>query len=62
MIHDRSQNPLVVGDAETDDARNVDEQLDEIMKQRDAASERQPIVNHSNNAHVEPRKASDPPN
>jgi hypothetical protein len=63
MMHDRSQNPLAAdaGAGESDDARNVDDQLDELMNQSDEGSERRFLVNHLNNAHVETRSASDPP-
>lgn len=62
MIRERSQNPLEnTGDA-SDDARNVDDQLDEEMRQHDEATQQPLPENHTNNAHVEPRDASAPPN
>ena len=56
----RSQNPLVTAD-DSDDARNVDDQLDEVMQDREQAQAARALVNHSNNARIEPRTASDPP-
>lgn len=61
MIRDRSQNPLESAQDASDDARNVDDQLDEEMRQHDEATQQPLPENHSNNAHVEPRSASEPP-
>ena len=61
MIRDRSQNPLETAGEVSDDARNVDEQLDEEMRQHDEATQPPRPENHTNNAHVEPRSPADPP-
>lgn len=60
MIRER-QNPLEPGEVASEDERNVDEQLDEVMHQREQAERRPPLENHTNNTVVEPRDASDPP-